>query len=939
MVKLFGSPAQCEYDIFQSGYRSIKALLEPKNIAVFGATNEPGKVGNALLKNLLSSSFYGTIFPINPAGESVFDVTAYTTINTVPDQVDLAVIATPISIVPDIIEDCVEAGVKSAIVISPGFRETGAIGRTFERQLREKLSLGQMRLLGPNSLGVMNPRKGLNATLSDTMACPGNIGFISQSGALCRAVLDWSFRENVGFSAFISMGSMLDMNWGDLIYYLGDDPYTQSIVIHMESIGDARSFLAAAREVAPIKPIILLKGGRTEAAVKAAIAHTGGIVGSDDVFEAALRRCGVLRVNRISELFNMSEVLAKRKFQPRGNRLTIITNSGGLGVLATDALILTGGRPGELSSDTLTQLDEVLPSDWSRSNPIDILGDADGDRFQKTLEIAVNDPNTDGVLVILAPQGVADPTDTAERLKDVVNRLQTTPLGHKPILASWVGGAEVLAGETILNRHQIPTYPYPDSAARLFSLMWQHSYCLQGMYETPTLPQQWATGGPHRALAGKIIQTAQQEGRTALTVVETATLLTAYGLPMVATHLANHEDQAVAIARTMGYPVVLKPVLDPGDGRDRPLRLVHNAETLRHAYHALTQDTLESAVVLQPLIDRGGAYELMISSVIDPQFGPVIRFGTGGWRLDIYGDHPQDALRHRAVALPPLNDTLAQRLIEQTLIYPALQGLRGYPAVDLERLKTLLVHLSQLVVEHPWIQEVQINPLLMRPVVPGEEGAADDRAPNSVILEARMRLHSPTQSPETLPTPLLRAYPSQYVNQQTLRDGTVITLRPIRPTDEALLMAFHGRLSESADADANVDTCYPHLLHLSPHGTAEQITRLCFLDGEQEMALVAERLDPQTERAEIGGVGRLSRLPHSRTARFALVVDEGGRDRGLDAALLQQLIAIAHQEDLHRLQTDVVNNPALLALCKQAGFDLSRSETGITATQVLQMTP
>ncbi|MEB3214308.1 MAG: acetate--CoA ligase family protein [Leptolyngbyaceae bacterium] len=708
--------------VFQFGDDQLTTLFEPKNIAIFGANNNSGTVGNSLLKNLLESPFYGAIFPIHPSGERVFDIPTFSTIEHVPGGVDLAVIATPLSVIPHILEDCVEAGVKSAIAISPGLRETGAISPAVEKHLRQVLNGGTIRLLGPNSLGVMNPRKGLNATLSSTMALPGNIGFVSQSGALCRAVLDWSFHENVGFSAFISMGTMLDIEWGDLISYLGRDPYTQSIVIHMESLRDAHSFLAAARHVTPIKPIILLKGGCTEAAVKAAIAHTGGIGGNDDVFEAALQRCGVLRVNRISELFNMSEVLAKRKFQPQGNRLTIITNSGGLGVLATDALVSTGGQLAELTPKTLAQLEEILPSDWSHSNPIDILGDADGDRYQQAIEVAIRDPHTDGLLVILAPQGAADPTQTAEKLKDTVNRLQPTALNHKPILASWVGGAEVLAGETILNRYQIPTYPYLDSAARLFNLMWQQSYCLQGLYETPTLSHQSDAEDFSCSVVTQLIQSVQQEGRTTLTPAEAATLLSAYGLPILPTRLATCKEDAVAIAREMGGSVVLKPgvtrteAVDQGMPWGIVLRSFASDADIHQAYFTLTAPSSRStAVVLQPLVEREGAYELIISSAIDPQVGPVMRFGGGGWLLDSYGDSPPDRLRHWAVALPPLTETLAQRLIEQTQIYPVLQGKRGHRGVNLESLKTIVMRFSQLVVEQPQIQAIEINPLLMRP--------------------------------------------------------------------------------------------------------------------------------------------------------------------------------------------------------------------------------
>ena len=932
MIGTFSSLTNADGTIFDATEDQLRALLEPKSIAVFGATNESGTVGNSLLKNLVESPFYGAIFPISASGEKVLDVNTYIHIDQVPSPVDLAVIATPLSIVPNILENCIKAGVKSAIAISPGFRETGTISQALAKQLRETLSLGQIRLLGPNSLGVMNPRKGLNATLSSTVARPGNIGFISQSGALCRAVLDWSFHENVGFSAVISMGSMLDVDWGDLIAYLGDDPYTQSIVIHMESLGDTSAFLAAARKVALTKPIILLKGGRTEAAVKAAITHTGDVADSDGVFEAMLQRCGVLQVNRISELFNMAEVLAKRRFQPQGNRLTIITNSGGLGVLAMDALISTGGQPADLTAETLAQLDEVLPSDWSRSNPIDILGDADSDRYQEAIEIAVKDANTDGVLVILAPQGVADPTQTAEKLKDIVNHLQTTPLRHKPILASWVGGAEVFAGETILNHYQIPTYPYLDSAARLFNLMWQRSYCLQGLYETPVLADQWESGGPNRGLVTHLIQTVQEAGRTTLTPSETATLLAAYGLPMVPTRLADSVAEAVAIAEEMGYPVVLKRTTDgEGDSEeethwDVTSWQVANTASVHHAYRALTAPpATASTVLLQPFIEREGAYELMISSATDPHFGPVVQFGGGGWLMELDDDSFQNHLHPRAVALPPLNEVLAQRLIEQTLIYPLL---RGHSAVDLETLKTLLVRFSQLVVEQPWIREIQIHPLLMHPKVAASTGITQTK-PTAVILDAQVVRHDPDCAPASLPKPMLRPYPSHYVQSQTLRDGTSVLLRPVRPTDESLLLIFHQRLL--ANTATEEDTPHFYWQYQNVYEPSERITCLCFVDYDREIVLVAECPNPQTGLPEIRGVGRLRKLPVETTGQLTLMMNESDCDRGLDMALLQQLIHVGRQEGLHTLQVNIGDNPALSALCLKAGLAMKRSQTETTA--------
>ena len=442
----------------------LDGIFNPKSVAVIGASEKPGSVGRTLLWNLISNPFGGTVYPINPKRNSILGIKAYPSLDAISDPIDLAIIATPAPTVSEIVKSCTRKGVKGAIIISAGFKEIGEAGIALEQEIKAEAQAHQLRIIGPNCLGVMNPHSGLNATFGSAMALPGNVGFISQSGALCTSILDWSFRENVGFSAFVSIGSMLDVNWGDLIDYLGDDPNTHSIVIYMESIGEARSFLSAAREVALTKPIIVIKSGRTSAAAAAAASHTGALAGSDDVLDAAFRRCGVLRVETIDDLFNLSEILAKQP-RPQGNRLTILTNAGGPGVLATDALIRRGGQLAELAPATITALNECLPTHWSHGNPIDILGDADPKRYKSAIEVVATDPNSDGLLVILTPQAMTNPTAIAETL------CQFSHLKGKPLLASWMGGNSVEAGEKLLNEANIFTFPYPDTAAQVFNLI------------------------------------------------------------------------------------------------------------------------------------------------------------------------------------------------------------------------------------------------------------------------------------------------------------------------------------------------------------------------------------------------------------------------------------------------------------------------------------
>ncbi|HYJ10309.1 MAG TPA: acetate--CoA ligase family protein, partial [Polyangiaceae bacterium] len=668
----------------------------------------PGSVGRTILWNLVSTPFGGTVFPVNPKRPSVLGIKAYPSVEEVPATVDLAVIVTPAASVPGVIQGCARAGVRAALIISAGFKETGPAGVELERQVLLEARRAGIRIIGPNCLGVMSPATGVNATFARGMARAGNVAFISQSGALLTAILDWSFREQVGFSGFVSTGSMLDVGWGDLIDYFGRDPRTKSILLYMESIGDARSFLSAAREVALSKPIIVIKAGRSDAAAKAAASHTGSLAGSDEVLDAAFRRCGVLRVNTIGELFGMAEVLSKQP-RPRGPGLTIVTNAGGPAVLATDALVAAGGKLVELAPETKAALDQILPAAWSHANPIDVLGDAGPERYVKTLEIAARDPSSDGLLVILTPQDMTDPTQTAAAMQ------QYARLEGKPVLASWMGGPSVSAGCDLLNRSDIPTFDYPDSAARAFCYMWRYTYNLQGLYETPVASDDDAVVHPQQAEA--IIAVVRSEGRTMLDEHESKQLLAAYGIPTVATTVARDAEEATLQARAHGYPVVLKlyskTITHKTDVGGVKLGLESDA-AVTAAFHEIRSKVSAVAgaehfqgVTVQPMVRLPEAYELIVGSSCDAQFGPVLMFGSGGQLVEV--------LRDRALALPPLNETLARRLIEQTKIHVALAGIRGRRPVDVRRLTQLLVRFSQLVVEQPWIRELDINPLLVSP--------------------------------------------------------------------------------------------------------------------------------------------------------------------------------------------------------------------------------
>src|ERR1700687_958472 len=893
---------------------ALQSFFSPASVAVIGATNREGSVGRTILENLLSGGFKGQVYPVNPSRTEVLEVRSFPHIGTIPETIDLAVVVTPAATVPGVIRECVNAGARSAIVITAGFKERGPEGVELERQIQTELRRATMRLVGPNCLGMMNPRLGLNATFAHDIARPGNVAFLSQSGALLTAILDWSLEEEVGFSAIVSTGSMLDVSWGDLISFFGDDSHTQSILLYMESIGDARAFLSAAREVSLSKPIIVIKAGRSEEAAKAATSHTGALTGSDEVFDAAFRRGGVLRVQNISDLFYMAEVLGKQP-RPRGPRLTVLTNAGGPGVLATDALIATGGELAPISSKTIADLSQFLPPHWSHNNPIDILGDADPERYARALEIAVADPNSDGLLVILAPHGMTDPARVAERLKPYASG------SGKPLLASWMGGKDVARGEGILNSTGIPTFAYPDTAARAFNYMWRYRYKLRALYETPAVADESEEDEPVRCKVEAVLGQAKLAGRTFLTEVESKEVLTLYGIPTVQTLVARDVDEAVKIASAIGFPVVLKVSSDTVAHKTYFGGLELNlpdSKAVRHAYVDIESSVAAKAarenfagVTVQPMIGLDG-YELILGSSVDPQFGPVLLFGSGGQLVEVYRDH--------ALALPPLNTTLAERMMEQTRIFEALKGVRGRAAVDMNALEQILVRFSKLVIEQPRIKEIDINPLLVS-------------ADRLVALDARIVLHGAQIEDKDLPRSALRPYPAQYASRWTMKNGASILFRPIRPEDEPLMVKFHESLSEQT-----VYLRYFHMDKQSSRVAHERLIRRCFIDYDREMALVADYIDPHTGQHEIVAVGRLSRENVSTDAEVAVLVTDRFQCQGFGTELLGSLIKVAREETYDRIIALILpENSAMRALAAHFHFQIEATSDPSMVVAVLKL--
>jgi acetyltransferase len=662
----------------------------------------------------------------------------------------------------------------------------------------------------------------------------------------------------------------------------------------MESVGDARSFLSAAREVALTKPIIVIKVGRSEAAAKAAASHTGALTGSDDVLDAAFRRVGVLRVDTIEELFNIAELLGKQP-RPAGPRLAIVTNGGGPGVLATDALVECGGRLAELSPDSMAKLNKLLPVHWSRNNPIDILGDADAERYGKAVEIVAQDKNNDGLLAILTPQAMTESSATAERLRSFAK------LGNKPILASWIGGEGVRPGVETLNRSGVPTFEYPDAAARAFCAMWRYSRNLDALYETPALS---GSADINRKAAQRIISYAGKAGRTLLTEAESKEVLAAYGIPVVKTKIATGEKEAVDLANKIGGAVVLKvyseTIAHKSDIGGVKLNL-RGATAVRRAYREIEKSVRKHGgpkaflgVTVQPMIASDG-YELILGSSIDPQFGPVLLFGAGGIFVEVFKD--------RALGLPPLNRTLARRLMEQTRIYTALKGFRGRNAVDLAALEEILVRFSQLVIEQVRIKEIDINPLVVA-------------FQQIIALDARIILHDASVPDDALPGSTIRPYPVDYVRKAKI-DNQTVTIRPIRPEDEPLMIEFHKTLS-----DRSVYLRYFGMLSLEERTLHERLRRVCFIDYDREIALVVDRMQSDG-RHEILGVGRLIKAHGREDAEFTLLIADQWQGKGLGTELLKSLVQIGRNENLRRITGRILReNVTMQQVSKELGFDL-----------------
>jgi acetyltransferase len=886
----------------------LSKIFRPKSVAVIGASIKEGSVGRTVLENLKRADFPGEIFPVNPRYDSLFDLPTFATIGDLPTVPDLTIIATPAPTVPAIVRECGEQGIFGLIVLSAGFREIGETGKAAEAALAGEIAkFPDMRVIGPNCLGVMVPDSHLNASFAAAMPRAGRIAFISQSGALCTSILDWSLGEQVGFSHFVSIGNALNVTVGNLIDYLAEDPLTDSIVLYVESITDARRFMSAARAFTRTKPIVVYKSGRFAESAQAAASHTGAMAGVDAVYDAAFRRAGMVRVHLTEDMFDCAELLARYR-SPTGDRLAIITNAGGPGVIATDELLERRGVLASLSAETINKLNSILPAHWSHRNPVDVLGDARPQRFAKALELVIADPNVDAALVILTPQAMTDPVDTAIRIADVA------ATSRKPVLAAWMGGETVNSGRQILNQASIATYDSPDRAVRVFMYLVSYRRNRELLYETPR--QVPLNGTVNVGIAHQQIAQSLAASRTTLTEPESKALLAAFGIPTTVPQPASTSAEAVQIARELGYPVVMKinspQILHKTEVQGVVVGITDDAEVERVFGEMVSRakrirpDADVHGVTLQPMLASADGIELIVGAKKDPVFGSVMMVGAGGITAEILAD--------RALELPPLNERLAYRMLESLRIRPLLHGFRGRRAVHIDGLVEVLMKFSYLIAENPSICELDVNPLLVT-------------SAGATALDARVILDPPVVAAKPKPYSHLaiRPYPNEYVRQASLRDNTKVLLRPIQPEDEP---SWHELLR-----NCSARSIWLRFRYLFKESTHEMATRFCFIDYDRTMAIVAE-VEADGKR-QLVGVGRLVADADHRDAEYAVLVADTWQGRGLGSLITKYCFEICGTWGIDRVYAETTaDNQRMQSILRRHRFEVKRT----TAHELLYQT-
>jgi len=877
------------------GPHYLTKLFKPESIAVFGASERPESVGGNAFNNLLTAGFKGAIYPINPKHETVQDQVCYPGIEALPAVPDLVVIATPARTIPAIIQACGEQGVSNAVILSAGFEDKA--GKKLQQKMTATANTYGMRLIGPNCLGILRPEIGLNATFSKNQAIPGNLALVSQSGAICTAVLDWAEANDVGFSQVISTGDAADIDFGEILDFLALDPKTKSILLYIEGIADARQFMSGLKAAARMKPVILLKSGRMPEGTKAAVSHTGAIVGGDDVFTAAIERAGAVRAQSIAQLFAAAKSLS-HNIEIKQNRLAILTNGGGPGVMATDRAAELGMKLPDICPASMEKLNAFLPAHWSHGNPIDILGDATGERYTQALEVCQNDDNYDGTLILLTPQAMSDPSGIANSIIEYSQRTS----GCKPIFTAWLGESLVSEARTLFSDAKIPTFRTPEAAVEAFSFISSYHQNQKLLMQSPATADQCCqladTSG-----ARTIIDSVLSEGRSILSSAETRAIMHAFGVPITPAVEVSSASQAMVAAESMGFPVSLKinsPNLTHKSDVGGVKLNLNSVQEVRSEFTKMVeriQKAQPEAAILgatvEPMFKRPHSRELLIGVMRDPVFGPAITFGSGGTSVEVIKD--------AAIALPPLNHYMAKKMIQQTKVAKMLKSFRGLPEVNHDAIVDVLLRISDMVAQLPEIQELDINPLF-----------ADDQGVMAVDARISVKVlpanHKPYQHMAIHP------YPNELVVAIETHSGLNVSIRPIRPEDANLELDFVKHLSERSR--------YLRFMNSMQTLTPKMLSRFTQIDYDREMAFIATTTNDQNQTIEIG-VTRYTTNPDGQSCEMAIVVRDDYQHQGVAKVLLTSLIQHAKSKGLHKMEGEVLSeNTSMLALVKQFNFSL-----------------
>ncbi|MCX6235249.1 MAG: bifunctional acetate--CoA ligase family protein/GNAT family N-acetyltransferase [Bacteroidetes bacterium] len=884
------------------GIRKLEKIFRPQRIALIGVKNDPMSVSGITLRNLIGGGFDGVVYPVNPKHEAVLGIQCYPNVKSLPKTPDLAVIATAANRVPELVRECGEAGIMGIIIMSAGFREIGPEGKKLEDQVKAEVKkFDGMRVIGPNCLGIIVPSLKLNISFASGMPKPGHVAFISQSGALCTSVLDWAYEENVGFSYFVSIGNSMDVEFGDLIDYFGQDPITKSIVLYVEAISNVRKFMTAARAFARKKPIIVYKAGRFPESAKAAASHTGALASEDSVYDAVFQRAGIARVYDIGDIFDFTDLISRKRI-PRGSRLAIVTNAGGPGVMATDTLIANKGNLVELSQATIEKLNAALPPYWSHGNPVDIVGDAPPDRFAKATQIVLEDSGVDAVLVILTPQAMTDPTNTALLISKLSEH--TT----KPIMAAWLGGKVMRDGNQIFNDAGIAVYQTPEQAIRAFMTLVDYSRNLETLFETPIdVPVSFPYD--RQKIKEEFQKTAFVKEKI-LSETDSKQLLEIYGIPTARPQLAKTSEEALQIANQIGFPVVLKisshDITHKTDVGGVVVDIKSN-ESLLKSYRKMMDsvrvkcpEAKIEGVVIQPMIESKGAVELIIGIKKDPVFGTVLLVGMGGIGAELFKD--------KTLGFPPLSERLAVNMLKSLKIYPLLEGYRGSPRKNIEKLIEILIRMSYLAADYPEIEELDINPLL---VTEKDVIALDAR----IVIDQEI-LNHPIPEYSHL---LLHPYPEKYVTTTKLADGVPVILRPIKPEDEPMWLEMLSSCSKES-----IYSRFRYNFHFAAHEIA---TQFCFIDYYREIAIVAEV--NEDGRRRLTGVGRLISNPDMDTVEYAVLITDAYQRKDLGNILTKYCMDIASDWKMNHIVAETtLDNKPMIAVFKKYNFKIQFEQGG-----------